>query len=79
MSTIRVQRANVILDIRPDEKERYMEQGYSVIDAKSGKVLEAAIPSDPNHLKMMISELKKELLAKDEEIADLKSKLAKKK
>lgn len=84
MSTIRVRRANVTLDIRPDEKERYMEMGYSVIDEK-GKVLEAALSNDVNALRTEVLKLRKELAEKDEEIAkkdeeiaELKSKVEKK-
>jgi hypothetical protein len=81
MSTIRVQRANVILDIRPDEKERYKEMGYSVIETKTGKVLEEALSNDVNVLRGQVIELQKLLKEKeelikdrDEEIAKLKSK-----
>lgn len=75
MSTIRVQRANVILDIRPEEKERYMEQGYSVID-ENGKVLEAALSNDVNALRTEVLKLRKELAEKDAEIADKDAEIA---
>ena len=77
MSNIRVRRANVVLDIRPDEKARYMEMGYSVIDEK-GKVLEAALPNDVNALKSEVEKLRKELAKKDIEIEELKSAASKK-
>lgn len=77
MSTIRVQRANVVLDISPDEKERYMEMGYSVIDRATGKVVEEAISNDVNVLRKQINELKAKLAEKDEEIKKLTAKKAK--
>lgn len=78
MSTIRVSRANVILDIRPDEKARYMEMGYSVIDTNTGKVLEEALSNDVNTLRAEVISLRKALAEKDKEIAELKAKAEKK-
>lgn len=78
MSTIRVSRANVILDIRPDEKARYMEIGYSVIDTNTGKVLEEALSNDVNTLRTEVISLRKALAEKDKEIAELKAKAEKK-
>ena len=74
MSTIRVRRANVVLDIRPDEKARYMEMGYSVIDTNTGKVIEEALSNDVNTLRTEVISLRKALAEKDKEIAELKSK-----
>lgn len=74
MATIRVQRANVILDIRPDEKERYKEMGYSVIEVGTGKVLEEALSNDVNVLRTKVKELTALVEAKDKEIESLKSK-----
>lgn len=78
MSTIRVRRANVVLDIRPDEKARYMEMGYSVIDANTGKVIEEALSNDVNTLRTEVISLRKVLAEKDREIAELKAKAEKK-
>ena len=72
--TIRIQRANVILDVSPDEKEMYMEKGFSVIDATTGEVLEEAMPTDVNVLQLKVKELQKELAEKDAEIQKLKAK-----
>lgn len=73
MNTVRVQRANVILDIRPEDKDRYMEQGFSVIDAR-GNVLEEAMPKDVLELQRMVNELRAEIEKKDKEIESLKKK-----
>lgn len=78
MNTVRVQRANVILDIRPDEKARYMEMGYSVIDVTTGKVIEEAISNDVNVLRSQVIQYKNLIIEKDKEIAKLKASLAKK-
>lgn len=44
-SSITIIRGNVVLDIPAEQKEYYMNLGYSVIDEK-GNVVEAAIPTD---------------------------------
>lgn len=75
MSTIRIRRANVVLDIRPEDKDRYMEQGFSVIDTK-GNVLEEAMPKDVLELQRMVTELRTEIEKKDKEIESLKKKKA---
>ena len=74
MDTIRVQRANVILDIRSDEKAKYMEQGYSVID-KAGNILEAALPKNVDELRGEVRTLRSTVADRDVEIADLLSKV----
>ena len=58
VETIKVQRANVVLDVRPDQKEYYMEKGFSVIDDK-GKVIEEAISDDVGALKIQIKKRRK--------------------
>lgn len=73
MELIRVQRANVILDIRPEEKEQYKEKGYSVIDAETGEVVEEALSNDVNALRTEIKSLKAELAAAKAENAKLKA------
>ena len=42
---IKVQRANVVLDIAEDQLDYYMNQGYSVID-KAGNVIKASVPRE---------------------------------
>lgn len=74
MDTIRVQRANVILDIRPDEKAKYMEQGYSVID-KAGNILEAALSKNVDELRCEVKKLRSEVADRDVEITDLLAKV----
>ena len=77
VETIKVQRANVVLDVRPDQKEYYMEKGFSVIDDK-GKVIEEAISDNVDALKIQIKNLKEQIAKKDAEIEQLKSAKTKK-
>ena len=69
IDTILVQRANVLLRVTPEEKDKYVAQGYNVID-ESGKVIEKSVPTDVRALQRAfveheaeITELKAELVA----------------
>ena len=73
MDKILMQRANVVLEVSPEDKGRYMERGYSVIDAK-GNITEEAIPTDVPTLQSMVSKLEDTIKAKDAEIEKLKAK-----
>ena len=70
MEKITVQRANVVLDISPEDKKFYMSQGYSVIDEK-GKVIEEAMSSDVATLQNQVAHLKEKLAKAEETIAEL--------
>lgn len=70
MDKIQVIRANVILDVSPEDKEYYMGQGFSVLD-EAGNVVEEAMSNDVGTLQVQVTELRKE-------VADLKAKLAEK-
>ena len=67
---IMVQRANVILDISPEDKKYYMSQGFSVIDEK-GRVVEEAISNDVHTLQAQVADLKFKLEKANETIAKL--------
>ena len=67
---IMVQRANVILDISPEDKKYYMSQGFSVID-KKGRVVEEAISNDVHTLQAQVADLKFKLEKANETIAKL--------
>lgn len=69
--TIIVKRANVVLDISPDQKDYYLNQGYSVIDDK-GNILEDTKIQTVESLNHRIKELQKVIDEKDAEIAKLK-------
>ena len=77
MDTIRVQRANVILDVPSDEKANYMAKGYSVIDVKSGKIIEEAVSNDVATLQVQLKNANKKLADKDAEIKKLKAEITK--
>jgi len=74
MDKITVRRANVVLDIKPEDKEFYMSQGYSVID-DTGKVVEEAMSVNANELQVQVTELKKQLADAEKTIAKLTSEL----
>ena len=77
MDTIRVQRANVILDVPSDEKANYMAKGYSVIDVKSGKIIEEAVSNDVATLQVQLKNANEKLANKDAEIKKLKAEITK--
>ena len=70
-NTIKVRRANVELDISPDEKQMYMERGYSVVD-DNGNVIEEALSNDVNALRVQVNDLKAQLAAANKTIAELR-------
>lgn len=66
---ITVQRANVILQISPQQVDYYLNQGYDIINAK-GEVVQASVPKDVGTLqKAYVDHLK--------EIEELKNKIKK--
>lgn len=72
MDTITVKRANIVLDISPDEKDKFLVDGFSVIDEK-GNVVEEAIIKDIPTLTAMVESLKVENEKLKNEITKLKS------
>ena len=77
MDTIRVQRANVILDVPSDEKANYMAKGYSVIDVKSGKIIEEAVSNDVATLQVQLKSPNEKLASKDAKIKKLEAEITK--
>lgn len=69
--TITVKRANVILDISPDQKSYYLNQGYDVIDDK-GNVVEETTNMTIESLNRKVIQLQNLVKEKDEEIAKLR-------
>lgn len=59
---ITVCRANVVFDISPEDKNYYMSQGFSVLDA-NGNVIERAMSNDVGELQIQVQELQKQLEA----------------
>lgn len=65
-----VQKLNVVLTVEDDLINTYLNKGYNIID-EYGRVIQEAMPDDPNQLKLMVAKYKKEneeLKAKIEEL-----------
>lgn len=88
--SITVRKANVVLDIAEDQKDRFISEGYSVINAVTGAIIEKALPKDipslQHELQLALDkcgtlELKIEALelAHDEVVKKLKADVAKSK
>lgn len=73
-----VQRANVVLQIAPEQLDYYMNQGYNVIDA-SGNVIKAAIPRDVGTLQKAFIEHTNRIKELEQELDAIKSKSGRKK
>lgn len=72
-----VRRANVVLTIKDDQVERFLDMGYDVLDT-TGAVVKESAPRDPNVLRRAyleheaeIARLKDELRVANEKIATL--------
>ena len=68
-----MKRLNSVLRVKPEQKQYYMNKGYSVIDA-AGEVIEQAMSTDVHELQNQVRILTKELEAKNTEIAQLVAK-----
>lgn len=77
MNTIRVKRANVILDISSDEKDYYMSQGYSVINALTGEVVEKAMPTDVPTLQLELTNANATITKLENDVKKLKAEIKK--
>ena len=52
---IKVQRGNVILNVKPEDKRYYLDKGYDIIDS-DGTIIEKAIPRDIGSLRKLYLE-----------------------
>lgn len=68
---ILVQRANVILEVKAEDKAFYMQNGYSVIDNR-GNIVEKAMSNDVNELRVQVKELTEQLAQANATIAELR-------
>ena len=66
-----VKRANVVLNVRDYEVERYKNEGYDVID-EAGNIIEATIPTDLNTLQKAYVDSVEKIKKLEAEIAELK-------
>ena len=72
--SVMMQRANVVLQISPQQVDYYLNQGYNVID-DSGNVIKASVPKDLGTLQKAFVENAEEIKNLKTEIAELKKKL----
>lgn len=66
-----VQRANVVLQISPQQVDYYLNQGYNVIDEK-GNVIQASVPRNLGELQKAYIDHVAEIESLKEEIRKLK-------
>lgn len=69
-----VEKANVVLEIKDSEVERYLDLGYNVTDGK-GNVLQACIPTDVGTLQKLYLEQLDTIESLKKQKADLEAKL----
>lgn len=72
-NVVTVQRANVVLEISESLVDRYVDQGYNVIDAE-GNVIKASIPKDVGALQKAYVDHLQEIEKLKVEIGQLKQK-----
>lgn len=68
-----VQKLNVVLTVADDVVDTYLSKGYNIID-EQGRVIQEAMPDDPNQLKLMVAKYKKEIEELKMQIVELKAK-----
>lgn len=73
---VTVQRANVVLQVSPQQVDYYINQGYNVIN-EQGEVIQASVPRDLGTLQKAFVENANTIESLQAEIADLKKKLKK--
>lgn len=71
-----VQRANVILRVTENEKDRFLAQGFCVVD-ENGAVLEEGQPTDFASYRVAWANQRKQIEELKAEIEQLKAELAK--
>lgn len=71
--TVTVQRANVILDVPEEWVDRYLDEGYDVIDDK-GNVIKKSIPRDLGTLQKAYMDHVRKIEELESEIKELKTK-----
>lgn len=73
--TVTVQRANTILQVPEEWVDRYIDQGYDVLDS-NGKVIQKSIPKDLGTLQKAYVEHTAKIKELEKEIEQLKMKKA---
>ena len=76
MATVKVRRANVILQIKADQVQRFLDQGYSVI-GKHGEILKEAVPVNAGELRAANMKYRQKIADLEAEIEELKAEIKK--
>lgn len=70
-----VEKGNVVLTVKDDETEHYLEMGYNVVDG-SGNIIRECVPTDVVALRAAYIAHKKEIKALKNEIEALKAQIS---
>ena len=70
---VRVQRANVVLQVPEEQIKEYLAKGFDVL-GDNGQVVQASVPNDVNVLKQKYVEFSNRIKVLEDEIASLKAK-----
>lgn len=71
MKTVTVRRANVVLQVEEDNVDKYIADGYSVID-ENGNVIKKSAPQTIQDYQDIIADLQRQLALANKEIEVLK-------
>lgn len=69
----KVKRANVVLRIKDNQVQRYLDNGYVQINEATGEVMTSPVPTDLATLKSCYVKHKQKIAELEEEIAKLKA------
>lgn len=69
-----VEKGNVVLTVKDDETERYLELGYNVVD-DSGNVIRECVPADVGALRVAYTAHRMEIKALKKQIEALKAQI----
>lgn len=67
---IKISKGNVVLDVKEDFLQTYLNQGYNVVDDR-GNVIQRGNPNDVQSLKIALTEANKKIDAYADENAQL--------
>lgn len=70
-----VEKGNVVLTVKDDETEHYLELGYNVVD-NSGNIIRECVPTDVGALRVAYTAHKKEIEALKKENEALKAQIS---
>lgn len=72
---VTVQKQNVFLEIEDDNVDKYLSNGFSVVDSQ-GNIIKGATPTTVKDYQILNEKLVKELEASKQELAKVKQELA---